>query len=95
MLNSSIWSIDKTLLGATTPSQSGSGVIAMKEYSTFPKAPGHLLGDSYLSAEMQSVHSTAPTDKAKNKACKNYEPLNPPWEISSQIKIDIQISLVK
>ena len=53
------------------------GVIATKEYSTFPKAPallaphhgfmpypGHLLGGGYLSAEMQSVYSTASADRA-------------------------------
>ena len=36
---SSIWSIDKTLSGATTPSQSGPGRMAMKSYSAFLKAP--------------------------------------------------------
>ena len=50
------------------------GAIAMKRYSMFPKAPallephrqivlvsypGHLLEESYLSAKMQSVYSTA------------------------------------
>ena len=53
------------------------GVMAMviKEYFVFPKAgvstseylvsyPGHLLGKSYHSAEMQSAYSTAPADQA-------------------------------
>ena len=54
------------------------GVIAMKEYYALPKAPdclvsypGHFLRESYPSAEMQSVYSTAPADWAtifKNKA---------------------------
>ena len=52
--------------------------IAMKEYSVFPKAqltgaspsggsmsfPGHLLGESYSSAEMQLVYTAAPADWA-------------------------------
>ena len=55
------------------------GVMAIKEYSTFPKVPAllkfspsdclvsypeHSLGDSYPSAEMQSVYSAAPADWA-------------------------------
>ena len=36
-LFSTIWPIDRTLSGATTPSQCGA--MAMKEYSAFPKAP--------------------------------------------------------
>ena len=53
--------------------------MAMKGYFAFPKAPvllephfwlfsvisGHSLGGSYLSAEVQSVYSTAPADWAK------------------------------
>ena len=52
------------------------GVMAMTEYSIFPRAtligaspsdslmsyPRHLLAESYPSTEMQSVYSTAPTD---------------------------------
>ena len=57
------------------------GAMAMKGYSAFPKTPallephhqmvlvsypGHSLGgDSYPSAEKQSVYSTAPADWAK------------------------------
>ena len=36
---SSIWLIDKILSGATILRQSGLGVMAMKGYSTLPKAP--------------------------------------------------------
>ena len=39
---SSISSIDRTLSGATIPGQSGQGVMAMKGYSAFPKAPALL-----------------------------------------------------
>ena len=56
------------------------GVMAMKGYYAFPKAtallkpqpsnclvsyPGHLLGESYPSAEMQSVYSAVPADWAR------------------------------
>ena len=37
-LNSSIWHIDGTLTGTTTPGLSVPGVMAMKGYSTFLKA---------------------------------------------------------
>ena len=54
------------------------GAMAMKEYSAFSRAPGLLsltiklfnviswiiMGESYLSAEMQSVYSAAPADWA-------------------------------
>ena len=76
---SSIWTIDKTLSGATTLGQSGPESEGNKGYSTFPKAlallePQHkiisvisrtLIGwGSYSSAEMQSVYFTAPADWA-------------------------------
>ena len=64
------------------------GVIAIKMYSAFPKAPallephhqiilvsypGHSLGESYPSAEMQSVYSEATADWAKCTCqCTNY-----------------------
>ena len=38
-LFSSIWTIDRTLLGATTPGQSGPGNDGNKVYSAFPKVP--------------------------------------------------------
>ena len=51
------------------------GVMAMKGFSSFPKAgtspsdclvsyPGHSLGGSYPSADVQSVISTTPADWA-------------------------------
>ena len=39
---SSIWPIDRTLSGVTTPGQSELGAMAMKWYSAFPKAPALL-----------------------------------------------------
>ena len=78
MSNSSIWPIDRTLPGAITPGQSGSGKDGNKEVVCIPQSstitgasssdclmsyPEHSLrggGGSYLSPEMQSVHSTAP-----------------------------------
>ena len=79
MSNSSIWSIDRTLSGATTPDQSGHGGNGNEEVLRIPQSsciteaslsdclmsyPGHLLWESYLSAEMQSVYSTASGDWA-------------------------------
>ena len=39
---SSIWLIDRTLSGATTPGQVDMVAMVMKGYSTFPKAPALL-----------------------------------------------------
>ena len=69
-----------TLSGATTPSQSGSesegneGVLFIHKSSSITGTspsdclvsyPGHLLGESYFSAEMQLVYSTAQADRAR------------------------------
>ena len=74
MQYSSIWLIDRTLSGATTLDQSGPGRDGNEEVLHIPQSssitgalpskflvsyPGHLLGETYLSAEMQSVYSTA------------------------------------
>ncbi len=76
---SSIWLIDRILSGATTPGQSGSGSDGNKEVLCIPQSSsiteasssdclvsytGHSLGKSYPSAEMQSVYSAAPTNRA-------------------------------
>ena len=78
--SSSIWPIDRTLLGATTPGQSGLGsdgnkrVLCIPQNSSitgtspsdcFVSYAGHSLGKSYPSVEMKSVYSTARADKAK------------------------------
>ena len=64
---SSIWAIDKTLSGATTPGQSRPGSEGNKEVLRIPQSSsntwslsirlfrvisGHSLGESYLFAEM-------------------------------------------
>ena len=79
---SSIWSIDRTLSGATTlgqcrPGSDGNeGELYIPQNFSIAGAlpsdclvsyPGHSLGESYPSAEMQSVYCTAPTDWAKEK----------------------------
>ena len=70
---SSIWPINRTLSGATTCGLSGPGSDAKEGVLWIPQSfritgaspldclvsyPGHLLGESYPSAEMQSVYST-------------------------------------
>ena len=74
---SSIQPIDRALSGATTPGQSGPGSNGNEGVLHIPQSsstagtspsdclvsyPGHSLGGSYPSAEMQSVYSTAPAD---------------------------------
>ena len=81
MLNSSIWAINRTLLGATTPGQSGPGsngnerlLCVLQSFSITEASPSdclasypvHSLRSSYLSAEMQSGYSAAPVDWTKN-----------------------------
>ena len=76
---SSIWPIDRTWSGATTPGQSGpgsngnEGVLHIPQSSSITKAspsdclvsyPENPLGESYPSADIQSVYSTAPADRA-------------------------------
>ena len=76
MSNSSIWPIDRILLGAITPGQSGPGSNGNERVLYIPqisKVEGllsnclmsylaHSLGDFYPSAEIQSVFSTTPAD---------------------------------
>ena len=77
---SSIWLIDRTLSGATTPGQSGpgsdgnEGVLHIPQSSSITEASpsdclvsytGHSFGVFYSSAEMQSVYSAAPVDWVK------------------------------
>ena len=75
MSNSSIWPLDRTLSGATTPSQSVPRSNSNEKVLHIPQSsraealpsdclisyPGLLLGvcGPYLSAEMQSEYSTA------------------------------------
>ena len=71
MSNSSIWPIDRTLSGYTTPIQSGAGsnewVLSILQCSRktgtlrsdcLRSYAGHSIGESYSSAEMKSVYST-------------------------------------
>ena len=77
---SSVWPIDRTLSGATTPGQSGAGnndnngVLCILQSSSITGTspsnylvsyPEHSLVESYLSADMKSVYSSAPVDLAK------------------------------
>ena len=75
-LFSSIWPIDRTQSGATTPGQSWSGSDVNKGVLHIPQSSslsevspldclmylGYLLWESYPSAEMQSAYSAAPDD---------------------------------
>ena len=77
MSDGTIWLIDRTLSGATTPIQSGpgrdvnAGVLCNPHISSSTGAsqsdclvsyPGYSFGESYTSAEMQPVYSAAQTD---------------------------------
>ena len=78
--HSTIWPIDRTLSGATTPGQSGPRSNGNEEVVHIPQSSsitgaspsdclvsylGHLLsGGGYSSAKMQSSYSTASTDWA-------------------------------
>ena len=79
MSNSSSWPIDRTLSRATTPYQSGPGNDVNERVLRFPQSSsitgatpldclmsylGLSLGESYPSAEIHSVYSTAPADWA-------------------------------
>ena len=79
-LFSSIQPIDRILSGTTTLSQSGhgsdgnKGILGIPQSSSITRAspsdclvtyPGHMLEESYPSAEMQSVYSVAPANWAK------------------------------
>ena len=68
----------RTPSGATTPDRVDLGAMTMKEYPTFPKAPGlephhqivfvissRLDGRVYPSAVMQLLYSITPTDGAR------------------------------
>ena len=77
----SIWTIDRTLSGATTSSRSKPGRDDNEGYSEFPKAPAflepdhqigwyhiqdtHWVGESYPSANMQSMYSAVQADWAR------------------------------
>ena len=77
MSNNSIWPIDRNQSGATTPGQSGPGSNGNKSVlyiSQISSITGTLLSESLISylvrwgsfpsAEMQSVCSTVPLDRA-------------------------------
>ena len=77
MLNSSIWPIDSTLSGATTPGQrrrgsdSNEGVLYIRPSTSITGAtPSDCLVPYHdTCAEMQSVYSTAPADWARIIIC--------------------------
>ena len=79
MSNSSSWLINRTLSGAIISGQSGPGsndsdgaarihlnssITGAPSSDDLIPYPGHSLGGSYASAEMQSVYSTSPADWA-------------------------------
>ena len=76
MSNNCIWPIDRALSGVTTPDQSGpesngnEGALHIPQSSsnTWTKSdclflyPGHSFGESYPSAEMQTMYSAVPAN---------------------------------
>ena len=88
MSNSFTWPIDRILLVATTPGQSGvgsdgnEGELCISQGSSINGASPwdcllsdlrHSLGKSYPSAEMQSVYSTVPTNWAVRRHKTSHE----------------------
>ena len=81
MSKSSIWPIDRILSGAKVPGHSGRGSNVNEEILHISQSsrakpspsgylvsyPGHLLVESYPSAEMQMVYSAAPANWAREK----------------------------
>ena len=80
IINRSILPIDRTLSGATYPGQSGPirddnvGIFPIPKSfcitgvppsNCLMSYPGHSLGESYLSVEIQSVYSTTPATRAE------------------------------
>ena len=78
---SSIWPLDRTLSGATTPGQSepksnsSKAVLCIPQSSSIIRASpsdfvvsyiGHTLGESYPYAEMQSEYSVTPANWARD-----------------------------
>ena len=76
---SSIWPIDRTLSGVTTTGQNGaegdgnewvhcipqsSSISGVSPSDCLVSYPGHSLGESHASIEIQSVYSTAPANLA-------------------------------
>ena len=55
---SSIWPIDRALLGSTAPGESGPENNDNEEVLCIPQSPN--CRGSYISADMQTVYSTAP-----------------------------------
>ena len=79
MSNASVWPMDRTLSGATRPGQSGPGsdgnkwalcipqsscITGVSASDYFVSYTGHSLGESYSSAQLQSLYSAAVADWA-------------------------------
>ena len=85
-MNSSIWPVDGTVTDTTTPDQNGvrsnenEGVLYIPQSPKngaspsdgLVSYPGHLLEESYPSAEMQSVYSTVPANWAEISTLTNH-----------------------
>ena len=120
---SSIWPVDRTLSDAATPGQSGPENNSNEGVHSIPQSsrvtgtsasdclvpyPGHsLAGGSYLSAEIQSVYSTAPADWANINLANNsrlivryslkehsFIFLNKKWSLSTELKFFLMIWFV-
>ena len=74
MSNSSIWPIDRIRPDQNLPRRNGndrvfritqsSNITEASPSDCFVSYPGHSLGESYTSAEMQSMYSASPGDRA-------------------------------
>ena len=87
MPKSSIWLIDRTLSGATTPGQKGPGNDSNEDVLRIPQSlgnagtspsdclvsyPRNSFGECYPSSEMQSVYSAAPAHRANKCIVESY-----------------------
>ena len=104
MLNSAICSIDRNLSGATSPGQSGprrdanKGVLRVFQSSSIAEAsqsvclmlnPGHSLGMSHPSAEMQSLYSTVLADWVSHNGSDGVIPTLQETQLNHQMQFNI------
>ena len=82
---SSIWPIDRTLSGATTPGQSEPGVMAINEYSAFPIVPA--LREPHHQIVLCHIQGTRKWSLTRCSQCILQPPLTQPKTIAMHVLI--------